>query len=70
VGARFTSRRDGLRVNCFSSFMRDGHGGGNGAVVAFSKHIDHVDVDNIQQSFNIAFRLEGHFTEQRVPQSR
>ena len=57
-------------MSCFSSFMGDGHGGCDGAVVAFSEHVDHVDVDSIQQCVNIAFRLEGHFTEQCVPQPR
>lgn len=56
-------------MSCFSSFMGDGHGG-DGSVVAFSEHVDHVDVDSIQQRVNIAFRLEGLFTEQRVPQPR
>jgi len=57
-------------MSCFSSFMRDGFSSGDSAVVAFSEYVHRMDVDGIQQCVNIAFHLEGHLTEQHVPQPR
>lgn len=70
LGAGFITWHHGLRMRCFSSFARCVCGGGDGAVVTFSEHVDYVDVDGIQYSIGIAIQLELNFTKECIPQTR